>query len=152
MSPDFPVIEQLVIDFLEQSRALNQWMRDDQRSFSANDMASLEESDLKKLDIQVSLRQTIEQLEQNPAITITYGDLFVKLSYYAGTVDAPHQSKLLNLIQAMREEYTAGLRLTLVNRKVVNENLAVIKQMMSHLTQTPIKTTTVTYNQTGVLA
>ncbi len=152
MKEAFSDIKRLVIEFILQNKALNQCMFDDQSHFSNNDFTSLEQSDLNKAAIQATLSDVMSQLDNHPAITINYGDLFVKLSYYAGTLSSVDQTTLLDLIQNMREEYTTGLRLVLINRQVVNANLGYIKEVISQLTQTPKQLNSTTYDQTGVLA
>lgn len=151
MKDDAAAIDGLVSEFVAKNKALNQCMLDDQRHFSNNDMVSLEKSDAIKAEIQTALSGLMSQLDNHPALTVTYGDLFVKLSYYAGTLREPQQSTLLEHIQEMREAYTTGLRLVLMNRQIVNTNLGYMKEIISHLTQTPRQVNTSTYDHTGAI-
>lgn len=151
MNDDFVEIEQLISACIVHNQALNQCMLDDQNYFIANDFASMEQSDLKKADIQAQLNQFFQQLFNQAAITASSGDLFTKLSTYADTLDGPRQSKLGTLIQTLKEEYTSALRLIQMNRQVVHSNLDYIKDVISQLTQTPKKANCTTYDQTGAL-
>lgn len=151
MNDDFVVIDCLVSEFVLQNKALNQCMLDDQHYFSNNDLLSLEQSDLKKTEIQAALIGLMHQFDNHPAFKVTYGDLFVKLSYYAGTLSEPKQTILLEHIQQMREEYTTGLRLVLMNRQIVNTNLGYMKDIISQLTHSPKRVDSTTYDHTGAI-
>lgn len=151
MSDDFFVIERLINDFVAQSKALNQCMLDDQQYFAHNDLVSLERSDLKKSTLQADLNMTINQLINHRLLTAPYGDLFVRLSYFAGTLNHTEQSALFDVIQQMRVEYTSAMRLVAMNRQVVKTNLGYIKDFIGQVTETSLPMNSVTYDHTGVL-
>lgn len=153
MSEYFFEIEELVEQFIEKNRALNSCMKADQHFLSMNDFNAMEASDLQKVEIQTRLSEVLAQLLNHPALKVSYGDLFVKLSYYAGQLERLQQTKLLQLVQAMREEFMAGTRLLMINRQVVNTNLSNIKEIISHLVDHPTKASSaVTYNHSAELA
>lgn len=120
MNQDYLEVESLVIDFIMDHQALNQCIQDEQRFISANDFHSLEQSYFKKNQIHKTINQTIHKLQSRLNPLVSYGDLFVKLSYYAGTLDSRNQATLLNLIQRLRETYKAGLQLEQSHRSISN--------------------------------
>jgi hypothetical protein len=153
MSAYFFEIEQLVEQFIEKNRALNNCLQADQQFLSMNDFNAMEASDLQKVEIQTGLSEVLAQLLTHPALKVSYGDLFVKLSYYAGQLEGQQQAKLLKLVQAMREEFMAGTRLLMINRQVVNANLSNIKEIICHLTDSSSSTSSqVTYNHSAEIA
>ena len=151
MRDDFLAIQRLMNDFVTQCKALNQCMLDDQSYFAGNDRVSLEKSDLKKSTLQADLNMTISQLINHPALTAPYSDLFVRLSYFAGTLNDTEQGVLLDVIQQMRVEYASAIRLVAMNRQVVNTNLGYIKDFISQVTETSPSMDSATYDHAGVL-
>jgi aspartokinase len=152
MKQDFIEIETLLTDFIAHLRVLNQCMLDDQRLFSTDDLAALEKSDSYKLEVNSHLKLLIDQLMEHAGIKEFTGDLFVKLASYAETLDASYKPKFTELVEVLGEEYKAGLQLMYTNRQVVNANLMNVKELLSHLTQTPLDATNTTYDQSGIIS
>lgn len=128
MNHDYLNIEALVNDLIRDNRALNQCVQDEQRYHSANEYLALAQSNISKARINANLRQTLARLDSYLANVISYGDLLVKLSFYAGTLDSRNQSNLLNLIQQLREEYKIGVQLMQFNRRLVNSNKSDLRE------------------------
>ncbi|MFI4919425.1 MAG: hypothetical protein ACHP65_07705 [Legionellales bacterium] len=151
MNNDSAEIECLVKDFLACLCLLNQCMLEDQSHFSVNDFVALEQSDLSKSQLNANLRILIDQLAAHAAITGLAGDLFEKLSSYADTLAAHQQSVLLELIHSLRKEYQTGLQLMHLNRQVVHANLTYVKELFSHLTQSPPCSKSTVYDQSAAI-
>lgn len=120
-------IEKLVNHLIVNNRALNQCRQDEQRYYSANDNLAIMQANTRKVELNANLKQILDRLDTYLINIIPYGDLLVKLSYYAGTLDARNQSSLLNLIQSLREEYKLGLQLMQLDRRPTNTNVNRLK-------------------------
>ena len=123
MNQDYLEIEALVNDLIMNNRALNQFVQDEQRYHSANDFLEIAQNSSIKVKLHENMKRTLSRLESYLENTISYGDLLVKLSFYAGTLDARNQSNLLNLIQSLREEYKIGVKHLQFNRRVADTNM-----------------------------
>jgi flagellar biosynthesis/type III secretory pathway chaperone len=149
---EFLEVKQLVTDCITYTQSLNEHMQADHAYFSTQDLTALEQSDLKKSDIQAALSNLIEQLENHFALQSSDHDLWSKLSHYASQLDWIRQTQLSTLIQSLRQAYNSGLRLALINRQVVNANLTHLKTIISQLTQSSTDINSATYDHTGALS
>lgn len=147
----FNDIIQLVEACVVETQALNQCLKNDQHYLKMNDLISMEQSDANKESIHQRLSGHFQQLVQHAVLNLSYGDLFVKLSYYAGGRETAQQNQLLTLIQQLREAYMTSAGLLQVNKQVVNANLAYVKDVISQLTQSDTRISKNTYSQAGVL-
>lgn len=152
MNPDVEEMKSLLLGFRDNLQKLNHCMLNDQRYFSTNDLAALEESDLNKLHINNDIRALIERLSNNITIKGYEGDLFTKLSHYAAALTPETHAEIQELISVLHQEYKAGIQLINLNRYVINSNLNYVKELISHLTQTPLDKNNTTYDQSGVIA
>ncbi len=123
MSHDYMEIEQLVNHLILNNRALNQCIREEQRCYSANDDLGIEQVYSHKVKLNDDLKHLLRRLNSHLVDTVNYGDFLVKLSFYAGTLDARNQANLLNLIQCLREEYKIRLQLLQFNQRGANSKI-----------------------------
>ncbi len=117
-------IRPLIQSLLDNSRQLAELLKLDQSCLKTNNIDLIENNNAKKLEINQSLLDIINQLNSDPQLAILDGNLLHQLQQYAATLPVNDSQWLSQQINALTAEIPAFNQIMQVNRTVLQASLA----------------------------
>lgn len=142
----------LLHEFIAHTRKLTLLLKDDAESFKRNNLISIEENNLKKMDINNDLQEIVKELLAIPSLTACHGTVYERLLQHAASMSVSKQNELGKLLGKMTVEITHYDKTVATNKHVLNYNLSYIKDILFALVHNKVKETSeTTYDRLGAL-
>lgn len=146
------VIFTLVQDFISCVGQMVALLKEDSEYFKQNNLAFIEQSNSKKLEVNSRLGEVVIKLQSVPELRLYSGNLYEKISQYASSLELVDKESLEKLLSIMQDEGIVYHQLMLVNRHVISTNVAYIRELFSAMFNNENNhSSEFTYGSSGVL-
>jgi hypothetical protein len=123
----YKALEQMITSVQQ----LSELFINDHALFKTNDLATINISNEKKLNLLNSLGNSAAQLQKS--LPTTSSGQNQTLSDYLNQIDYHHASRIRSKINALHEQLTSGYQQLLCNNQVVTHNLGMINDIWERL-------------------
>lgn len=145
-------VSQLLLELIEQNKALNELLKQDQGSYKSNDLIALEKSNQDKKNIQDSMQGTIASFDAHTALASHSGNYIEKFTAYAKTCTQAKRKQIEALIDQTIKVCDEGYRLVQINQAIATANINFVHDLFGEIVGQTKDSLGKTYDKSAVLS